>query len=542
MVGRKNRKGEKMLELQKFLFETEPSRKELINYIPSKENPCYQIQVYRNHSFELVEHTIFPYLDYAGINVQFLYSDYDDSLSFFQLESSSDLLILWLDLERYKENKREEFIEERLTVLRSIYQKPILCIPFGEKKAGSYTNVICYHLDGVKEKLKKAYLDERLEKWSGTKLSAESCKMIAKELGLKYIPALLKPLLKAIVVDLDYTLYRGVLGEDGMEHIEISEDYLFLQRQLKLLAEQGFFLCMATKNEEKDVWELLEKREDFLLKKEVWSVICASWEEKADMIQTIADFLNIHTESILFIDDNIGEILSVLSRYPRIHVIHAHENPKITSEMLAFYPGLMKLYQQKEDQIRSADIKAKSERLKMKQGLSKEEYIRSLDIRLTYKCNCLENASRISELANKTNQFIFSYKRYHISEIVDLMQRADSLVLSIFLQDKLSDSGLIGSCLIKKEWDRLVVEECFVSCRALGRGIEEVIVLGAIYIAQQYFNIQKVKILFCKGERNKAAEKFLEDYAKENINQEKEIDYKLPRDQITIKIEGGIEI
>ncbi len=527
-----------MLELQKSLFEREPSRKELLNYIPSEKNVCYQIQVYRNHSFELVEHTISAYLDYAGMNVQFLYSDYDDSLSFFHLEHSSDMLILWLDLERYKINNIQEFIEERLKILNSIYQKPILYIPFGEIETVKNTNVVYYHLDSIKEKLKGNYLDKRLENFSGTKLSAESCKMIAKELGLRYLPALLKPLLKAIVVDLDYTLYKGVLGEDGIENIEITKEHLLLQKQIKLLGEQGFFICIASKNEKKDVLELLDKRKDFLLKKEEFSIICASWEEKADMIQTIADFLNIHTESILFIDDNIGEIVSVVSRYPNIHVIHANENAKITSDILAFYPGLMKLYEQKEDKIRSIDIKARAERLRIKQELSKEEYLRSLNVTLTYQCNCLENASRISELANKTNQFIFSYKRYSVSEIIDFMKKKDRLVVSVHLQDNLSDSGLIGSCLIKKEFDVLILEECFVSCRALGRGIEDSIVLGAVHIAQEYFKIRKVKILFCKGERNIAAENFLNSYVKENINQENEINYKFPEDLITIKIEG----
>ena len=105
-------------------------------------------------------------------------------------------------------------------------------------------------------------------------------------------------------------------------------------------------------------------------------------------------------------------------------------------------------------------------------------------------------------------------------------------------QDRLSDSGLIGVCVIKKATDFLILEECFISCRALGRGREDAIVLGSISIAQDLFGLKKVKILFQKGERNTPAEKFLNQYAKEYINQEQEMNYILPKDVIKIEIEG----
>lgn len=528
-----------MLELQKFLFEKEPSRKELVTYVPSKENRLYRIQVYRNHSFELVEHTISAYLDYARMRAEFFYSDYDDSLSFFHIDPSSDMLILWLDMGRYKIDNLQEFMNERLTVLLSIYAKPILVIPFGEDLVYRNTNVVFYDFDPVKEKLGNCCLDERLEKISGTRLSAKACMMIAKDIGLNYIPALMQPMLKAIVVDLDHTLYKGVLGEDGIEKIEVSESHLFLQRQLKNLAKQGFFVCIASKNEEKDVLDMFDKRKDFSIKKEDFSIVCASWEEKADMIQKIADYLNIHVDSMLFLDDNIGEIASVLSRYPEIPIIQANENPQITSDILGNYPGLKKLYHQKEDEIRSGDIKAKEERLKRRRELSKEDYLKSLNIILKYEWNRLESAMRISELANKTNQFIFNYKRYHVREVEDLMQSKDTIVISVRLQDKLSDSGLIGACIMKKEHSIVILEECFVSCRALGRGIEDVIVLGALRMAQDFFSLQKVKILFQKGERNTPAEVFLNQYAKDCINQEQDMIYEFPKDLIKIEIERG---
>ena len=118
-----------MFELQKMLFERETTRTELLNY-KSISTDEYVVSIYRNHSFELVEHTISAYLDYAEIKAKFEYSDYDDSLSFLNIDLSADLIIVWLDLGRYQIDNTDAFITERLNYLRRIYKGRILYIPF----------------------------------------------------------------------------------------------------------------------------------------------------------------------------------------------------------------------------------------------------------------------------------------------------------------------------------------------------------------------------------------------------------------------------
>ncbi len=230
----------KPLDMQDLIFEGQPNRIELIAY-KTETKPLYKIAVYRNHSFELVEHKIGLYLDYADVGADFIYSDYDDSLSFASLDMSVDLLILWLDFSRYAADA-SDFVTERVRFLREKYGRTILLVPF-EGSVRNLGQVVLYDLSGLKKRLTDGYMDLRLEPFSGTKLSSQACLEIARDLGLNYIPALLNLSLKAIVVDLDNTLYEGVLGEDGADGIVLAAGHKNLQLKLKHLAQEGFFFA-----------------------------------------------------------------------------------------------------------------------------------------------------------------------------------------------------------------------------------------------------------------------------------------------------------
>lgn len=525
-----------MFELQKMLFEKQTTRTEFLNYKPVSRDE-YVISIYRNHSFELVEHTISAYLDYAGIRAKFEYSDYDDSLSFLNINLSADLIIIWLDLGRYQSDRLEEFITERINYLCSIYKGYILYIPFrGKVLPAINEKVVQYNLMNILPCDSQKYMDIRLEKYTGTFINYKYCMKIAKDLGLNYIPSLLRPLLKAVIVDLDNTLYKGVLGEDGEKELYIDNGYIELQKTLKKLSQEGFFLCIASKNNEKDVREMFENRMDFPLEISDFTKICASWNEKRDSIREIAKFLNIDTSSMLFIDDNLGEIVKVKESFPEIHCVLANENSEITSDILKNYPGFLKLNVTKEDTIRKTDILANRTREEMKKKMTIEEYLKLLDVHLVYSINVKAQVARIAELSNKTNQFIFNYKRYTPNEIENIMDLKTSAVISITLKDKLSDSGIVGTCVLKKKFDKAIMEECFVSCRALGRGLDEAIVLGAIKIGTDFLGVNKIKVEFKKGERNVPAEEFYKRYFKEQKLSKDQFLYEIPKSYITYEV------
>jgi len=499
------------IELQTFLFENNPSRVELLNYQAASCNK-FTVSVYRNHSFELVENTIHAYLDYADIKVNFSYSDYDDSLSFLNLDLSCDLIILWLDISRYKNINIDAFLNSRIRHLKVIFKKNILAIPFENNFRLSCDNVICYDTSYVKSLLGEQYKDERLEKFSGTKMSLSTCSVISEDLGLNYIPAILRPALKCIVVDLDNTLYHGVLGEDGAENLTLTPYHKQLQEKLKFLSCQGFFLCIASKNNVDDVIELFSVRDDFPLKFDDFTKICANWSCKSTSISEIINELNINENSVLFIDDNIGEIFSVKSEYPSIKVILANMNAEITKKVLSNFPGLLKLSLQKEDGIRKGDSLANKSRKIMLHSFTREDYLKDLNVELSFSLHCKDYIGRIAELANKTNQFIFTYKRYSLSEVAALLENDKVKVVAVFLKDRLSDSGLIGVVVVRQGAHGAILEECFVSCRSLGRGLDKEIVLGAINVALKKLSVSKLQVNLVIGKRNKPACSFIDDF------------------------------
>lgn len=516
------------LDLQSLLFDENPPRRILTAYTPMCDKQ-YTVQVFRNHSFEMVEHTIGAYLDYAGIGVSFTYSGYDDSFSFNELDSVADLTLIWIDLTRYTSDAASYVLNDCVERLQEYTTKPVLVIPFGMDVVLRKTNIIIFSLGDIAKELGQRFTDLRVKDLSGTPLSSEAMMRISRELGLKYFPALLRPSLKAVIVDLDNTLYSGVLGEDGIEGIVLTDGHLALQRELKKISNNGLFLCVATKNDEDQVLRLFEERKDFALRKEDFTTICASWESKADSIEKIIHFLNINPDSILFIDDNIGELAAIHMTYSQIKLIHAYEDGERTRRVVAEFPGLFRFSQSTEDALRKFDVQANELRQQMKQTMDTSEYLRSLELSLKYSHDKMDQAARVSELANKTNQFIFSYKRYSETDVERMMESPDYVVVTVSMTDKLSDSGLIGVCVGNRKDEHTEIEECFISCRALGRGIDHVIVLEAIRQISELFR-QPIHVAFLQGERNKPAQKFAQSYLKKYLMAPRAFDWKFDAD------------
>ncbi|MDB2536650.1 HAD-IIIC family phosphatase [Alphaproteobacteria bacterium] len=527
-------------ELQDFLFQNNPSRLDLVSYVPAKLERSFKVSIVRNHSFELIEKSMAPFLDFAGLSISFFYSDYDDTLSFDNFDDSSDIAVLWLDLERYNFPDINSFLEQRIEALLVKFDGDIIVATIGGDFSIDEPRVKTYDLMSWKNVYDEDFIDERLEKVTGTRLGVKASLSVTKDLGLKWFPAMLFPTLKCIVVDLDNTLYQGIIGEDGFDGVVLTEGHMKLQSRLRELSQMGFFLCIASKNDERDVLELFKERPDFPLKIGDFSKICANWDAKTKSIEDISNALNIHPSSFLFIDDNLGELHSVNNAYPSVKLIWAKDNAAVTSQVLENYPGLMRLTSQSEDGLRSKDIKANEERNKLLESVGQVEYIKSLDMELSFSLNNKLQTSRVAELANKTNQFIFNYRRYSHADIERIMTDPEVSLVTVSLSDKLSDSGLIGTlvCRLLSGGGMVAaqLDECFVSCRALGRGIDEAIVLGAIDVALKDLGVDKLVVQFQNGERNLPAKNFVETHFHEHLNSASEFKFDFPSHLIKSKI------
>lgn len=531
---------------EEIIFSSTPKRIDLLKLATSKIEKKIVIGVHRNHSFEMIENIISPFLNYSGISANLIYSDYDDSLNFHN-NQDADIQLIWLDTARYKNNKISQWLYERILYLRSTVSSPIVLIHTGDKEIDDFSQEVKdFFVFSVSELLKnfskEDLYDIEKEAFSGTKLSNKACIKLAQILGLSIIPSIIQPSLKAIVFDLDNTLYNGVLGEEGIDNIKVTKAHTQIQNKILELKNKGFFICLASKNEEADAIELFKARKDFVLKWNDFACTRVNWNPKSSNIREIAKQLNIGTDAILFIDDNPAEIQNVESSNINVKTFLAR-TPDLTLNALNLYPRLLKLKKSKEDSIRTKDVQANQIRNNLAKELSQKEYFEKLGIELTFSINDKSEIPRISELFGKTNQFIFTYARYSEQQVSMLMNSVNSAVITVKMSDNLSDSGIIAICAAKKDNENnLELLELTISCRALGRNLEDIMILKMFeYLKLHLKSNNKIKINYKKGPRNAPAIGSLEKILKTSLSNDKgfadfEINKTIDTSGLSIKI------
>ena len=287
---------------------------------------------------------------------------------------------------------------------------------------------------------------------------------------------------KCLVLDLDNTLWGGVVGDDGPENIEIGElgrGHVFtnFQRWLKELKECGVILAVCSKNDEATAKLPFESHPEMVLRLEDIAVFVANWEDKAGNIRMIQRVLNIGMDSMVFVDDNPFERELVRSMIPEIEVPELPEDPALYLDFLqkqnyfetAAYTGAAadrtKLYQ------------AEQAREKLKASYaSLDEYLESLEMVGTARPFEPSRYSRIAQLTQRSNQFNLRTVRYTEADIQRLAEDPNCLTLYYELRDKFGDHGLVGVIVGRRaDADTLFIDTWLMSCRVLKRGMEEFI-------------------------------------------------------------------
>ena len=286
-----------------------------------------RLQIHRNYAFELVGSALPPFLWLSGLKPTILYSDYDDSLSFAAVDSAAIQLIS-LDFEWYGEKSHSSLFRDwfagRLKSIREMTERPIIVSNWPsekaqaeafnnelEKTAEGLPSVFVWDIVALFQSMNGRFFDDRAAPVKGTRLSNSACIEMARSLGLVRLPSVLLPRIKAIALDLDNTLYDGVLGEDGVDGVRISATHEAIYRELLRLRDEGVFLAILSKNDERDFIELCEKRADFLLKPRHFSASSIGWHPKPEGVASIAERLRIGVDSVLVVDDNVGEIAQI---------------------------------------------------------------------------------------------------------------------------------------------------------------------------------------------------------------------------------------
>lgn len=484
-----------------------------------KNSKKFKINLWRNTSFEFLYKYIDHYSSLYSLNLKFNVSDYDDTISFNKY-TKSNLEILWIDITRYKSlgDNWLNWIDERINTLNFLSNSPILFIPISDnynniKKCKRYfknkENVYFCDIFSLFNHSKLKLIDKRLEKVSGSILSFKSQIIIARKIVCHWIPSLILPPIKAIAIDMDNTLYRGVLGEDQINGITINSSYKKLHRYLIKIKKLGIILNLVSKNNYKDAELLFKKNKNFEIKFDDFFLKKISWSEKSNSIIEIAKKINIYPDSILFVDDNIAENLKVNSKIINSKTILATNNPIITMKQIQFYPGVWQWERTNEDQKRLNDIKAQQKRNVLFNKKNKSNYLQELNTKIKIYINNINHIDRVSQLSLKTNQFVTTFKRYNSNQISKLINKKNINIVTTELSDKLSESGIISIVVGKLVKNIIYVEEMCISCRALGRDLENNIILNSIKSMNFFNQSKKILFKFKLSNRNQPAENWL---------------------------------
>lgn len=281
---------------------------------------------------------------------------------------------------------------------------------------------------------------------------------------------------KCLVLDLDNTLWGGVLGEDGIEGIKIGGDYpgkafLYWQEALLELSKNGIILTVCSKNNEKDVMEAWEKNPFIILKKEHFAAYRINWTDKATNIKALAEELNIGLDSFVFVDDNPTERELIKQMLPMVEVPDFPEQPY---DLMPFFKQLVDNYFKvysvtDEDKKKTEQYKQNAARAKAQSAFADfDSFLESLDIKITIEAVNEFNIQRIAQMTQKTNQFNLTTHRYTDADVRGFVENGWK-VWCISVADKFGDNGITGTIMVKPNGE---IDTFLLSCRILGKGIE----------------------------------------------------------------------
>lgn len=504
---------------QSAVFAAEPSRLAVLALQPAWPLRPLPISVHRNTGVEIFTAPLAKFLTYAGFSAEFDIGDYDDSLSF---ASATDpaLDLIWVDVARYAMPTADfsQWLTGRLAARRQAHTKPIVVgLLDRDTKSAAYLETalaeatrtlggisIC-EVSRVVGELGPSFRSERTGAVTASPMSNRAAMEIARLLGFEWLPSVLLPRIKAIAVDLDGTLYRGVLGEDGPTEVAMTADFALVQERIRSYGAAGVLLVLTSKNTSADVDRLFELRSDFVLRLSDFADTQIGWTDKATSIQRAAERLRIAPDAFLLVDDNIGEIAAVAAAIPGINVLFAGD-PVETARALALYPGLAGYGATQADQVRAKDLAVALTGVRPKtDDSSGTDYLRSLGVRVSLVEHPIDQIGRVHELSIKTNQFNTALARFSEAEVARRLSASDCRVFAVALKDRLSDSGVIAAIQTRIDGLELVVDEIAISCRALGRGLEDSIISAALVRSARDLGATRIRLVVRDGPRNEPA-------------------------------------
>lgn len=332
---------------------------------------------------------------------------------------------------------------------------------------------------------------------------------------------------KVLVLDLDNTLWGGVVGEDGVHGIVLSESllgaaYRDAQKRILEIKNTGAVLAIASKNNPEDVKTVFRENPHMVLKESDFVSMKINWGPKSANIQDMAKELNLGLDSFVFLDDNEVEREAVRQALPMVAVADFPADPAMLPETIR------RIYEQyfwcasptAEDAVRTIQYRQEAERKQdFSEAVSMEDYLRSMDIHVVINHVRQEQYERTVQLLNKTNQFNTNTVRMDMQQFLRYAENSRHQILVANVSDRYGDSGLVAILLMEENGEVLTVENFLLSCRVMGRQIEDCII-SAVAERAAGKGIAQMEASFVPTAKNKPVEKLWDRLGFEKISEQ----------------------
>ena len=400
------------------------------------------------------------------------------------------------------------------------------------------SNVLLCDVDYIAAAVgRPAWLDERL--WC---LGKAPC-------ALKYLPLLARNVadimlaasgkfVKCVVLDLDNTLWGGVIGDDGLSGLTLGgfdegEAFTAFQSFLRELKRRGIILAVVSKNDHSNAILPFQEHADMVLKEEDISVFVANWENKADNIRTVQKVLNIGFDSMVFLNDNPFERNLVREFLPEVIVPELPEDPAQFVRALAELNLFETASFSDADRQRPEQYREESQRaITRLQYSNVEEYLASLNMTIKLERFNSFNLPRIAQLIQRSNQFNLATRRYGEAACEKFMQDEERYApFTLTLSDKFGDYGLISAIVLKLDAAEIEIDEYLMSCRVLQRGVER-FAMNQIFALARARGAKRVRGRYIKTAKNSMVSNFYGDFGFEKVRESADggVEWVLPVD------------
>ncbi len=375
--------------------------------------------------------------------------------------------------------------------------------------------------------------------------SIKANKLIANEIA-QCLNRIAVPRKKCLAIDLDNTIWGGVVGEDGVDGIQLCNHnegsrYYDAQILLKEMQRKGVMLAIVSKNNFEDVDKVFKEHPHMVLKHEDFVSEEINWNSKSDNLMKLASDLNIGLDSFVFLDDNPAEREEVRARCPEVEVADFPEDttllPKAMKEIYDRY--FKSLETTKEDTLKTEQYRKNAKRQEIKKkAAGLDDYLKELEI--TAKIHLMQDGelNRVVQLVGKTNQFNLATTRYSLQEIMNFMSSSKSDIVVAEMEDKFGDEGLVAVIFVRYDGAIAYIDDFLMSCRVMGRNLEKVMMVEICqWIGKARQNIKTIIGRYVKSPKNSPVEYLYDGLGFALVSEDLELGMKMYRADI-----GGMNI